>query len=118
MFTYKCTVKRVVDGDTLDLILDLGFHTFIHERVRLYGINTPEVYGRNTSEEGKAASEFVKNWVIENSKSGVFVYTSLKYDARDKYGRSLGVLSWQSEDGNTHVSLNTLLISEGYATVY
>ena len=119
MFTYKCNITRVVDGDTIDVTLDLGFEVYIRERIRLAGIDTPEVYGRNASEEGKLASQFVKDWVAEreNQEGSYFVYASEKYDARDKYGRSLGTLSWVSA-ANESETLNQTLLDEGHAVVY
>ena len=67
MYTYSCKVLKVVDGDTLDLEIDLGFNVRIKERIRLYGVDTPEVFGAAASSEGAAASDFTKKWVEEHT---------------------------------------------------
>ena len=51
MYEYNCEIKRVVDGDTVDVIIDLGFDIFYKSRVRLYGIDTPESRTRNKDEK-------------------------------------------------------------------
>lgn len=55
-------VTRVVDGDTIDCVIDRGFGDRSHVRFRLAGIDTPEIYGRNASEEGHKARQFVEDW--------------------------------------------------------
>lgn len=64
-FIYKAIVDRVVDGDTYDVTVDLGFKIYHKIRLRLRGVDTPEVYGSKACEEGRLASEFVKN-LLEN----------------------------------------------------
>ena len=117
MFTYRCEILEVVDGDTLDIRIDLGFDISIRERVRLHEVNTPEVYGKKSLTEGEAgliASNFTKQWVAENRNSdGYFIYTSRKYNARDKYGRSLGYISFV-EGKNTNC-LNDRLKEKGWS---
>ena len=70
MYEYGCTVTRVVDGDTVDVILDLGFSILHKCRVRLYGIDTPESRTRNKDEKirGKLASKFLQD-AIDNGKN-------------------------------------------------
>ena len=66
MYEYKCKVTRVVDGDTVDIDIDLGFGVWLHkERVRIYGIDTPESRTRDLEEKkfGLMAKEFVKKFV-------------------------------------------------------
>ena len=89
MYEYSCTVDRVVDGDTIDVILDLGFDIMFRSRVRLYGIDTPESRTRNKDEKvrGKMAGSFLKDAV--DSGAQVVIQTKLK-DSRGKYGRVLG----------------------------
>ena len=72
MYEYSCTVTRVVDGDTIDVILDLGFSILHKCRVRLYGIDTPESRTRNKDEKirGKLASKFLQD-AIDNGKKVV-----------------------------------------------
>lgn len=112
MYTYNCQILRVVDGDTLDLEIDLGFNVRIRERVRLIGVDTPEVFGKNASPEGTVASDFTKAWVEKyTSQDGVFRYNSLKYDSKDKYGRALGTISFIDNTGKTSILNEELLLS-------
>ena len=115
MYTYKAKVKRVVDGDTLVVDIDLGMHTWLHdEKIRLYGINTPEIYGvKKDSEEykkGLLASDFVKELI----PSGLEVTICTYRDKKEKYGRYLADLTFINPDG-VQVSLNELLVDEGLA---
>jgi len=87
-YQYKAEVRRVVDGDTFDILIDLGFDTYRHGRVRLYGINTPESRTKNLEEKkmGLAAKEFTDQW-IKKANSKVKIETIL--DKNEKYGRIL-----------------------------
>ena len=89
MYEYSCKVDRVVDGDTIDVVLDLGFDIMFKSRVRLYGIDTPESRTRNKDEKvrGKMAGSFLKDAVDNGAQ--VVIQTKLK-DSRGKYGRVLG----------------------------
>ena len=89
MYEYACKVERIVDGDTCDVVLDLGFNILHKCRVRLYGIDTPESRTRNLDEKarGKMASAFLKNAVNEGKK--IVIQTKLK-DSKGKFGRVLG----------------------------
>ena len=89
MYEYNCTVERVVDGDTIDVVLDLGFDILYKSRVRLFGIDTPESRTRDLDEKarGKMAGAFLEN-AINNGKK-VVIQTKLK-DSRGKFGRVLG----------------------------
>ena len=89
MYEYSCKVKRVVDGDTVDVVLNLGFDIMYKSRIRLYGIDTPESRTRNLDEKarGKMAGAFLTEAVEEGEK--VVIQTKLK-DSKGKYGRVLG----------------------------
>jgi micrococcal nuclease len=89
MYEYACTVEKVVDGDTIDVVLDLGFDILYKSRVRLFGIDTPESRTRNKDEKarGKMASAFLKEAIEDGEK--VVIQTKLK-DSRGKFGRVLG----------------------------
>ena len=78
MYEYACKVKRVVDGDTVDVVLDLGFDVSYSCRVRLYGIDTPESRTRNKDEKarGKMAGSFLKEAIEDGEK--VVIQTKLK----------------------------------------
>ena len=115
MYTYKAKVKRVVDGDTLLVDIDLGMKIWVRdEKIRLYGINTPEIYGvKKDSEEyekGKQASDFVKELLPPGSEVTLRTYK----DRKEKYGRYLAELTFIDPDGVV-VSLNELLVNEGLA---
>ena len=89
MYEYSCQVTRVVDGDTIDCILDLGFSVLHKCRVRLYGIDTPESRTRDPDEKirGKLAAKYLED-SINNGKT-IVLRSKLK-DSKGKYGRILG----------------------------
>ena len=109
---YSAKVLRVVDGDTCDAMIDLGFDTWVKKRIRFYGVDTWESRTRNLEEKkkGLAAKEFVKD-LLENSDEGKFV---LKSYGVGKYGRVLGELFVK---GNEQ-SVNELLKENGHAYEY
>lgn len=98
MYEYNCQVTRVVDGDTIDVILDLGFKILYKSRVRLFGIDTPESRTRNKDEKvrGKMASKFLEDCI---SSGDVVIRTQLK-DSRGKFGRVLGTVVVDGVDIN------------------
>lgn len=108
MYSYNAKVRRVVDGDTLDVEIDLGFRVVISQRVRLYGINTPEVVGA-TRTAGLASKSYVESW-LEKSGTTV-VLDSFKPFADDKYGRFLANV-WNQDRSRC---LNQELIEGGFA---
>jgi len=111
MYEYSCEVKKVVDGDTVDVVLDLGFDILYKSRVRLYGIDTPESRTRNKDEKarGKMASAFLKEAIEDGEK--VVIQTKLK-DSRGKFGRVLGDVV---VDG---VNINQLMVKCHLAVAY
>jgi micrococcal nuclease len=110
---YVRKVENVVDGDTIDVLIDLGFDILFQSRVRLAGIDTPESRTKDLAEKslGLEAKEYVKKH-IKDAKS--VVIKTEKMDSSEKYGRILG---WVYIDGNT-VSLNDMMINDGYAWGY
>ena len=112
MYTYKITVDRVVDGDTIDANIDLGFDVSVKKRIRFMGINAPESRTRNAEEKvkGLAAKERVKS-LLEDAET-----ITVKSHGVGKFGRCLGelILTQAGED----INLNKLLISEGHAVEY
>ena len=110
MYEYSCTVTRVVDGDTIDVILDLGFSILHKCRVRLYGIDTPESRTRNKDEKirGKLASKFLQD-AIDNGKK-VVLRSKLK-DSKGKYGRVLGEIIVDSININQSMIINHLAVA-------
>lgn len=90
MYQYKAVIRKVVDGDTLEIDIDLGLSIWVrNEKIRLYGINTPEVYGVKKGspewELGNNASEFVKRVVLVGQEVMIETYK----DKKEKFGRFL-----------------------------
>jgi len=87
-FIYKAKVKLVIDGDTIDVMLDLGFNFFQKGRVRLMGIDTPESRTRDKEEKkyGLAAKQFLVDWVAK------YDYILVESSEKGKFGRILGRL--------------------------
>tara|TARA_Y100000114_G_C11629304_1_gene263620 strand:- start:123 stop:488 length:366 start_codon:yes stop_codon:yes gene_type:complete len=111
MYKYKCKLVRVVDGDTADVLIDLGFDTWRKSRLRFKGVDTWEKRTRDKEEKikGIAASAFTQKYLEMNE--GNFVIQSF---GRGKYGRVLAEIFIEGEDK----SLNQLLIENGHAYVY
>ena len=99
MYEYKCTINRVVDGDTVDATLDLGFSVLYKSRVRLFGIDTPESRTRNKDEKarGKLAAKFLSDAI--KKADTVIIRTELR-DSRGKFGRVLGTIVCDGVDIN------------------
>lgn len=114
MYQYKAKLTRVVDGDTVDALIDCGFSTFKKERIRLYGINAPESRTRDKEEKkrGLAAKARLKE-LIREGKNEFMVET--KIDKKGKYGRLLGTLYNNSTE---LINYNQTLVDEGHATEY
>jgi len=114
MYEYRVkTVIAVIDGDTIDVEIDLGFDISITKRVRLAGIDTPE--SRTTDKVEKALGLEVKELLKKKLKAAtVIVIRTEKPDSSEKYGRVLG---WLYLDGDGE-SVNNALIAGGYAWGY
>ena len=113
MYTYKARLIRVIDGDTVDAEIDLGFDVFVRQRIRLYGINTPE--SRTTDLAEKERGLAAKQRLIELLPREFVVETIL--NKRGKYGRVLGILKVPNEN-ETLTNVNDLLVEEGHAVRY
>ena len=114
MWTYRAKVVRVIDGDTVDVDIDLGFGIWQkNERVRIMGIDTPESRTRNKKEKalGLAAKARLKE-ILKENKGNIILRTSK--EGKGKFGRILGTLLIY--DGMT--SVNQMLIDEGHARDY
>jgi len=112
MYTYNATVLRVVDGDTADAMIDLGFNTWVKKRIRFMGVDTWECRTRDLEEKKKGleAKAFVKD-LLENSDEGKFC---IKSHGVGKYGRVLGELFVKGHEK----SVNELLKENGHAYEY
>jgi len=112
-YLYKAALKRVVDGDTMDLVVDAGFYIAVHERFRLKDINTPEIFGVNkkSSEylKGLEAKEFALKRFLENENRCIVesYHTGV-------YGRWIGII-WFMDSAK---SLNDELLEMGLAERY
>ena len=109
---YSCKLVRVVDGDTCDAMIDLGFDTWVKKRIRFKGVDTWESRTRDLEEKAKglAAKAFTKD-LLENSDEGKFSIISY---GLGKYGRVLGELFVKGHEQ----SVNDLLIENGHAYEY
>lgn len=112
LYLYKIHVTRVVDGDTIDAEIDLGFDTHVKKRIRLYGINTPEVRTRDKQEKARGIAAKQRLQQIIDSHDGVIYMNSMD---KGKYGRCIGVLYESNID---HESINDMLVNEGHAVPY
>ena len=117
-WNYNATVTRVVDGDTFDCVIDLGFDLTIKQRVRVAGVDTPEKRTRDKEEKklGLDATIWLEDRleIAAAAGYGLTVRTELDKGATGKYGRLLGWLYVGDED----LSLNEEMIQEGYAWEY
>jgi len=110
MYEYECTIRRVVDGDTVDVDVDLGFGTWrCNERIRLYGVDTPECRTRDAQEKaaGLLAKEFVQDAL---HVGGTY---NLQTKEKGKFGRFLGVIFISAK-----TSINAALVTEHLAVPY
>ncbi len=111
MYEYKATVTRVIDGDTIDVDIQLGFDVVLSkQRIRLYGIDTPESRTRNKEEKvrGLLSKDHLRDICYKGST------IRLQSKERGKFGRILGVI--YSEDNP--ISINQRLCEEGFAVPY
>ena len=115
MHEYKVNILRVVDGDTVDVDIDLGFGVWMHkERIRLYGIDTPESRTRDLEEKkyGLAAKDFLTGML--DDEGGIILKTHK--DAEGKFGRILGEL-WRTTNYADR-SINQYMIEKHHAASY
>jgi micrococcal nuclease len=121
MYVYKAKLDRIIDGDTVDAVIDLGFDVSVHKRIRLAGIDTPESRTRDLEEKERGLAS--KARLEEMLEGGEFILESKEVG---KYGRVLGTLFVEriSEDNLTaepqtiKININETLVREGYAVEY
>jgi micrococcal nuclease len=107
LYHYKALVTSVYDGDTITVDLQLGCDVVLrNQKIRLYGINTPELRG-DSRNDGLAARDFLREYVLNKT-----VTLKTIKDKSGKYGRLLGIIYTDEKN------INELLISEGYAKKY
>lgn len=115
MYEYRCKVVKIIDGDTVDVDIDLGFGVWMHkERIRLYGIDTPESRTRDLEEKkyGLAAKKFLTGML--DDPEGIILKTHK--DATGKFGRVLGEL-WRTTN-YADQSINDYMIEKHHAAAY
>ena len=117
-FVYKGSLIRVVDGDTIDLKIDLGFCISVDKRFRIYGINAPEIYGVKKDsaehEAGLVAKHLAEEWFTLNKNECFIKSIDGKAISTGKYGRWIARIY----PTNGTETLSTYLISRGAAVIY
>ena len=111
MYTYKAILDRVVDGDTVDALIDLGFDTHVKKRIRLYGMDAWESRTRDKEEKVKGLAAKARLIQILDENNNEFILVS---HGVGKFGRCLGELFITSDSD----SINNQLVSEGHAKKY
>ena len=111
MYTYNAKLERVVDGDTVDALVDLGFDTWKKVRIRLNGIDAWESRTRDLEEKEKGLA--AKKYLIEQLESNDNKFVLVSHGV-GKFGRCLGELFLKKDSW----SLNEMLITEGHAVKY
>ena len=116
-YIYRGKLERVVDGDTIDALIDVGFDIWIKKRIRYSGIDTWESRTRDLEEKAKGLEAKARNKELLMEISSKPGYFRLKAFGVGKYGRVLGEIFIEDKDGNQY-NINETLISEGHAYVY
>ena len=117
MYEYSCTIVKVVDGDTADVDIDLGFGVWLKkQRIRFYGIDTPESRTRDLEEKkyGLMAKDIVLHYLPIGSKQTL----RTRQDGKGKYGRILGEFIIHDGKTDSQMTINNWMIREHYAVAY
>jgi len=116
-YIYRGKLERVVDGDTIDALIDVGFDIWIKKRIRYSGIDTWESRTRNLEEKAKGLEAKARNKELLMEVSSKAGYFRLKSFGVGKYGRVLGEIYIEDSEGKQY-NINETLITEGHAYVY
>ena len=116
-YIYRGKLERVVDGDTIDALIDVGFDIWVKKRIRYKGIDTWESRTRDLAEKAKGLEAKARNKELLMEVSSKPGYFRLKSFGVGKYGRVLGEIFIQDENKNT-ICINNQLINEGHAYIY
>ena len=116
-YIYRAKLERVVDGDTIDALIDVGFDIWVKKRIRYKGIDTWESRTRDLAEKEKGLAAKQRNKDLLEIVSAKPGYFRLKSYGVGKYGRVLGEIFIQDKDG-LQMCINDMLIQEGHAYVY
>lgn len=111
-YWYHATCVNVVDGDTIDIRTDLGFKIYFDQRVRLFGINTPELNSKDP--EVRAKAELARDLVAAKILKQPIIINSHK-DKTEKFGRYLATVFYTTDSGLTWFNLNEQLVAVGLA---
>jgi len=114
MFEYFCKLERVVDGDTIDVTIDLGFDIHHSARVRMLGIDTPESRTRNLAEKALGLASKAR---LKELLKGKKIRLATSKEGKGKFGRILADVITIDKEGN-EINCNTRLIEEGHARPY
>ena len=109
MYKYKAKLVRVIDGDTIEAMVDLGFNVWVKQTIRLHGVDAPEIRTKNIEEKARGVGARARLLEIIADGGDKFLLTS---HGIGKYGRCIGTLYIDDEN------INDLLLSEGLAESY
>lgn len=110
MYEYKCYTIRVIDGNTIDATIDLGFNVMVRQRIKLYGIDTPDM--RSDDKERAFAAKTRLTELVGKE----FICQTIM-NKRGKAGRTLGRVYFEDQQGN-RIDVNQTLKNEGFASTY
>ena len=116
-YIYRAKLERVVDGDTIDALIDVGFDIWVKKRIRYKGIDTWESRTRDLDEKKKGLAAKARNKELLESVSSKSGYFRIKSYGTGKYGRVLADIFVQDKEGNS-INVNHQLIKEGHAYIY
>ena len=116
-YIYRARIDRVVDGDTVDAFIDLGFDTHVKKRIRLHGLDTWECRTRDLEEKKKGLAAKARTKELLYDVSDKYKHCRIKSHGVGKYGRVLGEVFVRDESGN-EININNTLIDEGHAYSY
>ena len=109
LYFYRAEVVSVYDGDTCRVNIDLGFNTELkNEKIRLSGINAPELRG-SEREEGLKSRDYLRALIL-----GKQIYLETEKDRKGKYGRYIGTI-WMKNDAGVYENINEKLVENGFA---
>lgn len=108
---FHCTITNCVDGDTWDIAVDVGFDIVVHQRVRVFGMNSPEVRSRDASERKRGIEAKLRGMELLPTGSSILIRTIKS--GHEKYGRYLAEIILP--DGRSYADV---MISEGHAVAY
>ena len=116
-YNYRAKLVKVVDGDTIDAMIDVGFDIWVKKRIRYKGIDTWESRTRDLDEKKKGLAAKARNKELLESVSNKSGYFRIKSYGTGKYGRVLDDIFVQDKEGNA-INVNQQLIKEGHAYIY